>query len=169
MRNPMGAVTTRDGTEIFYKDWGTGEARFFYHRWPLSADDGDAQIMFLLAKGYRVIAHDRRGRGRSTQTAAGYDIDTYADDAHEVVKKPVLISSIRRSSSRPKRIPTASQGTSSIAFGTVQQTTGSNATKTSRCRSTRCRSTDSMAWRKNSEGIRDNWRGHGMMGSIQAH
>lgn len=83
----MGTVTTKDGTEIFYKDWGTGEPIFFHHGWPLSADDWDAQMMFFLAKGYRVIAHDRRGHGRSTQTAAGHDMDTYADDAHEVVKK----------------------------------------------------------------------------------
>jgi non-heme chloroperoxidase len=83
----MGTVTTKDGTEIFYKDWGTGEPIFFHHGWPLSADDWDAQMMFFLAKGYRVIAHDRRGHGRSTQTAGGHDMDTYADDAHEVVKK----------------------------------------------------------------------------------
>jgi non-heme chloroperoxidase len=60
----MGTVTTKDGTEIFYKDWGTGEPIFFHHGWPLSADDWDAQMMFFLAKGYRVIAHDRRGHGR---------------------------------------------------------------------------------------------------------
>src|SRR5271170_7953238 len=65
---PMGAVTTKDNTEIFYKDWGTGEPIFFHHGWPLSADDWDAQMMFFLANGYRVIAHDRRGHGRSTQT-----------------------------------------------------------------------------------------------------
>ena len=83
----MGTVTTQDGTEIFYKDWGTGEPIFFHHGWPLSADDWDAQMMFFLGKGYRVIAHDRRGHGRSTQTATGHDMDTYADDAFEVVKK----------------------------------------------------------------------------------
>ena len=67
--------------------WGTGEPIFFHHGWPLSADDWDAQMMFFLGKGYRVIAHDRRGHGRSTQTATGHDMDTYADDAYEVVKK----------------------------------------------------------------------------------
>ncbi len=82
----MPKVTTKDGTEIFYKDWGTGEPIFFHHGWPLSADDWDAQMMFFLSKGYRVIAHDRRGHGRSSQTAAGHDMDTYADDAFEVVK-----------------------------------------------------------------------------------
>jgi pimeloyl-ACP methyl ester carboxylesterase len=70
----MGTVTTKDGTEIFYKDWGTGEPIFFHHGWPLSADDWDAQMMFFLQKGYRVIAHDRRGHGRSTQTAVGHDM-----------------------------------------------------------------------------------------------
>jgi pimeloyl-ACP methyl ester carboxylesterase len=74
----MGIVATKDGTEIFYKNWGTGEPILFHHGWPLSADDWDAQMMFFLAKGYRVIAHDRRGYGRSTQTAAGHDMDTYA-------------------------------------------------------------------------------------------
>jgi len=83
----MGTVTTKDGTEIFYKDWGRGDPIFFHHGWPLSADDWDAQMMFFLGKGYRVIAHDRRGHGRSTQTATGHDMDTYADDAYEVVKK----------------------------------------------------------------------------------
>jgi non-heme chloroperoxidase len=82
----MGTVKTKDGTEIFYKDWGKGEPIFFHHGWPLSADDWDSQMMFFLHKGYRVIAHDRRGHGRSTQTDQGHDMDTYADDAFEVVK-----------------------------------------------------------------------------------
>lgn len=82
----MAAVKTKDGTEIFYKDWGKGEPIFFHHGWPLSADDWDAQMLFFLHKGYRVIAHDRRGHGRSTQTDQGHDMDTYADDAFEVVK-----------------------------------------------------------------------------------
>ncbi|WP_199699381.1 alpha/beta fold hydrolase [Oleomonas cavernae] len=76
----MGTITTKDGTEIFYKDWGTGQPIVFHHGWPLSADDWDAQMMYFLGKGYRVIAHDRRGHGRSTQTATGNEMDTYADD-----------------------------------------------------------------------------------------
>lgn len=76
----MPYITTQDGTEIFYKDWGTGQPIVFHHGWPLSADDWDAQMMFFLAHGYRVIAHDRRGHGRSTQTAGGHDMDTYAAD-----------------------------------------------------------------------------------------
>jgi non-heme chloroperoxidase len=82
----MGTITTKDGTEIFYKDWGKGQPLFFHHGWPLSADDWDSQMMFFLAQGYRVIAHDRRGHGRSTQTANGHDMDTYAADVAEVVK-----------------------------------------------------------------------------------
>ena len=78
----MPYVTTADGTEIFYKDWGPKDATpiVFHHGWPLSADDWDAQMMFFLGKGYRVIAHDRRGHGRSSQTDGGNEMDTYAAD-----------------------------------------------------------------------------------------
>lgn len=76
----MPTITTQDGTEIFYKDWGTGQPIVFHHGWPLSADDWDAQMMFFVERGYRVIAHDRRGHGRSTQTATGNEMDTYAAD-----------------------------------------------------------------------------------------
>jgi non-heme chloroperoxidase len=82
----MPTVTTRDGTEIFYKDWGTGPPIVFHHGWPLSSDDWDAQMMFFVLRGYRVIAHDRRGHGRSTQTSDGHDMDTYAADAAAVVE-----------------------------------------------------------------------------------
>ena len=83
----MGMITVKDGTQIYYKDWGTGQPLFFHHGWPLSADDWDAQVMFFLERGYRVIAHDRRGHGRSTQTAKGNDMDTYAADVAELVGK----------------------------------------------------------------------------------
>ncbi|MGA2746856.1 MAG: alpha/beta hydrolase [Candidatus Sulfotelmatobacter sp.] len=76
----MPTITTKDGVEIFYKDWGSGQPIVFSHGWPLSADDWDNQMMFFLNKGYRVIAHDRRGHGRSTQVADGHDMDHYADD-----------------------------------------------------------------------------------------
>jgi len=76
----MNTVKTRDGIHIFYKDWGSGQPIVFSHGWPLSADDWDAQMMFFLNRGFRVIAHDRRGHGRSTQTADGHDMDHYADD-----------------------------------------------------------------------------------------
>jgi non-heme chloroperoxidase len=76
----MPTITVSDGSEIFYKDWGTGQPIVFHHGWPLSADDWDSQMMFFLGHGYRVIAHDRRGHGRSTQTATGNEMDTYAAD-----------------------------------------------------------------------------------------
>ena len=76
----MPTITTKDGTEIYYKDWGKGQPIVFSHGWPLSADDWDTQMLFFLKQGYRVIAHDRRGHGRSTQTGDGHDMDHYADD-----------------------------------------------------------------------------------------
>lgn len=84
----MGYVTTRDGVELFYKDWGPRDAPvlMFHHGWPLSADDWDAQLLFFVDRGYRVIAHDRRGHGRSSQVADGHDMDHYAADAEAVVE-----------------------------------------------------------------------------------
>ncbi|MFI8006083.1 alpha/beta fold hydrolase [Streptomyces sp. NPDC086010] len=84
----MGTVTTIDGTTIYYKDWGPrdGEPIMFHHGWPLSGDDWDNQMLFFLSKGYRVIAHDRRGHGRSSQSATGHDMDTYAADVTAVVE-----------------------------------------------------------------------------------
>jgi non-heme chloroperoxidase len=76
----MSTITTKDGVTIFYKDWGTGQPIVFSHGWPLSADDWDNQMMFFLNRGYRVIAHDRRGHGRSSQPGTGHDMDHYADD-----------------------------------------------------------------------------------------
>ena len=81
----MSTITTKDGTEIFYKDWGTGKTVVFSHGWPLDADAWDSQMLFLVQKGYRVIAHDRRGHGRSGQPAQGNDMDTYADDLAAVL------------------------------------------------------------------------------------
>ena len=84
----MGYVTTKDGVEIFYKDWGPKDARalMFHHGWPLSGDDWDAQLLYFLGQGYRVVAHDRRGHGRSTQVWDGHDMDHYAADAAAVVE-----------------------------------------------------------------------------------
>ena len=76
----MDSITTKDGVRIFYKDWGKGQPIVFSHGWPLSSDEWDAQMIFFLNQGYRVIAHDRRGHGRSTQTWGGHDMDHYADD-----------------------------------------------------------------------------------------
>ena len=84
----MSFITTDDGASIFYKDWGPKSAQpiVFHHGWPLSSDDWDAQMLFFLAKGYRVVAHDRRGHGRSSQVSDGHDMDHYAADAAAVVK-----------------------------------------------------------------------------------
>ena len=83
----MSYITTQDGTQIFYKDWGTGQPIVFHHGWPLCGDDWDTQMQFFLAEGYRVIAHDRRGHGRSTQTATGNEMDTYAADVAALAKE----------------------------------------------------------------------------------
>jgi non-heme chloroperoxidase len=80
----MSKITVKDGTEIYYKDWGTGQPLVFHHGWPLSGDDWDAQMMFFLNKGFRVIAHDRRGHGKSSQTDKGHNMDTYAADVAEL-------------------------------------------------------------------------------------
>ena len=82
----MGTITTTDGLEIFYKDWGAGRPIVFSHGWPLSSDDWDNQMLFFLSHGYRVIAHDRRGHGRSSQTGDGHDMNHYADDLAAVTK-----------------------------------------------------------------------------------
>ena len=79
-------ITLKDGTQIYYKDWGTGQPVVFHHGWPLSSDDWDAQMLFLLSKGYRVIAHDRRGHGRSSQTETGNDMDTYVADVAQLTR-----------------------------------------------------------------------------------
>ncbi len=81
----MPFITVNDGTQIFYKDWGSGQPIVFHHGWPLSADDWDAQMLYFLGQGYRVIAHDRRGHGRSSQVGGGHDMDHYAADVAELV------------------------------------------------------------------------------------
>jgi non-heme chloroperoxidase len=83
----MNTITTKDGTKIFFKDWGTGQPIVFSHGWPLTADDWDAQMLFFGLNGFRVIAHDRRGHGRSTQTWDGNDMNTYADDLATLAEK----------------------------------------------------------------------------------
>ena len=82
----MSIITTKDGTQIYYKDWGTGPAITFSHGWPLNADMWDGQMLFLAQNGFRVIAHDRRGHGRSSQTSSGNDMDGYADDLAAVIE-----------------------------------------------------------------------------------
>jgi non-heme chloroperoxidase len=80
----MSFITTKDGTQIYYKDWGTGKPIVFHHGWPLSGDDWDNQMMYFRLKGFRVIAHDRRGHGRSSQTDTGNEMDTYASDVDQL-------------------------------------------------------------------------------------
>jgi non-heme chloroperoxidase len=83
----MSTITTNDGTEIYYKDWGEGPVVTFSHGWPLNADAWDAQMLFLAQNGFRAIAHDRRGHGRSTQSSAGNEMNTYADDLAQLIEK----------------------------------------------------------------------------------
>jgi non-heme chloroperoxidase len=90
----MATITSKDGTTIYYKDWGKGQPIVFSHGWPLTADDWDAQMLFFGQRGYRVIAHDRRGHGRSTQTWDGNDMDTYADDLAQLTEKLDLRNAI---------------------------------------------------------------------------
>jgi len=90
----MTTITTKDGTQIYYKDWGTGQPIVFSHGWPLSSDDWDAQMLFFGQNGYRVVAHDRRGHGRSTQTWDGNDMDTYADDLAQLTEQLDLTAAI---------------------------------------------------------------------------
>jgi non-heme chloroperoxidase len=90
----MPTITTKDGTQIYYKDWGSGQPIVFSHGWPLSADDWDGQMLYFGQRGYRVIAHDRRGHGRSTQTWDGNDMDTYADDLAALTEKLDLKNAI---------------------------------------------------------------------------
>ena len=92
----MSTITTKDGVQLFYKDWGSGQPIVFSHGWPLSSDDWDAQMMYFVERGFRVIAHDRRGHGRSTQTGNGHDMDHYADDlaaltAHLNLRKAIHV------------------------------------------------------------------------------
>nr|CBX31749.1 Non-heme chloroperoxidase [uncultured Desulfobacterium sp.] len=93
-KQKMDMITTKDGTQIYYKDWGTGQPVVFSHGWPLSADSWESQMVFLASNGYRCIAHDRRGHGRSSQPWSGNEMDTYADDLSELIETLALKSAV---------------------------------------------------------------------------
>ena len=97
----MSTVTTKDGVQIFYKDWGHGQPIVFHHGWPLSSDDWDTQMLFFVQRGYRVVGIDRRGHGRSSQVSDGHDMDHYAADAAAVVAHLDLRDAIQWFRTRP--------------------------------------------------------------------
>lgn len=193
----MKTIKVKDGTEIFYKDWGTGQPIVFHHGWPLSSDDWDAQMMFFLDKGFRVVAHDRRGHGRSTQTAYGHDMDTYAADVAELATALDLRNAIHIGHSTgggeviryaakygqdrvamavlisavpPCMVQSDSnpQGIPLSVFDEIRMNTA-----TQRSQYFRDFSIPFYGYNrpgaKESQGIRDNWWRQGMMGAIKAH
>ncbi len=192
----MSKITTKDGTRIYYKDWGSGQPLFFHHGWPLSADDWDAQMMFFLARGYRVIAHDRRGHGRSTQTDKGHDMDTYAADVAELAKALDLKNAIhighstgggevaryvaRYGEGRVAKavllsaIPPLFMKTDKNPDGVPKEVVDGIRDGTANRRSQFYKDITIPFYGFNrpgavvSEGIRENWWRQGMMGSIQA-
>ena len=192
----MDRIKVKDGTEIYFKDWGTGQPLFFHHGWPLSADDWDAQLMFFLAKGYRVIAHDRRGHGRSTQAAKGHDMDTYASDVAEVVSALELKNAVHIGHSTGggevtryvakfakgraakavlvSAIPPLFMKTDKNPDGVPKEVVDGIRDGTANHRSQFYKDITIPFYGYNrpgaaiSEGIRENWWRQGMMGSIQA-
>jgi non-heme chloroperoxidase len=194
----MNSVTTKDGVQIFYKDQGTGLPLVFSHGWPLSSDDWDAQTLFFLNRGFRVIAHDRRGHGRSTQTAVGHDVDHYADDlavvtAHLNLKKAVHIGHstgggevvrylARHGESRvakavllsavpPIMVKTAANpgGLPKDVFDGIQAQVAANRAQFYRDLPTGPFYGFNRAGAKVSEGVIQNWWRQGMMGGAKAH
>jgi non-heme chloroperoxidase len=193
-------VTTKDGVEIFYKDWGSRGATpiVFSHGWPLSSDDWDAQMMFFLDKGFRVIAHDRRGHGRSTQVATGHDMDHYADDLAAVVEHLDLKGAIhvghstgggevvrylaRHGEARaakavliaavpPQMIKSANNpgGLPKDVFDGIQQQVATNRAQFYRDLPSTAFYGFNRPGVEKKEGLIQNWWRQGMMGSVKAH
>lgn len=194
----MSSITTKDGVSIYYKDWGSGPPIVFSHGWPLSADDWDAQLLFFLSHGFRVIAHDRRGHGRSSQVATGHDMDHYADDlaaltAHLDLKGAVHVGhstgggevvrylgrhgegrvskAVLISAVPPLMVktPTNSGGLPKEVFDGFQAQTAANRAQFFRDVAAGPFYGFNRPGAKVSEGIIQNWWRQGMMGSIKAH
>jgi non-heme chloroperoxidase len=193
----MAYMTTKDGIQIFYKDWGKGQPIVFSHGWPLTADDWDTQMLFFGREGYRVIAHDRRGHGRSTQTWDGNDMDTYSDDLAQLAEKLDLRNTIHIghstgggevaryigrhgtqrvaaavliSSVPPLMVKTAANpgGTPIEAFDALRRGVASN-----RAQFYKDLTLPFYGYNRPgatvSEGVREHWWLQGMMGGIKAH
>jgi len=198
MQMTKSTVTTKDGVEIFYKDWGSGTPIVFSHGWPLSADDWDAQMMFFLQQGFRVIAHDRRGHGRSSQVANGHDMDHYADDLAAVVQHLDLKGAIhvghstgggevvrylaRHGQSRASKAvlisavpplmvksPSNPGGLPKDVFDGIQQQVATNRYQFYRDLPATAFYGFNRPGAKPLEGLIQNWWRQGMMGSIKAH
>jgi non-heme chloroperoxidase len=194
----MNTITVKDGTQIFYKDWGTGQPIVFSHGWPLSADDWDSQMMFFLNHGYRVIAHDRRGHGRSSQVADGHDMDHYADDlaaltAHLNLKDAVHVGhstgggevtrylarhgesrvakAVLISSVPPLMVKTAANpgGLPKAVFDDFQAQTAARRSEFYREVASGPFYGYNRPGAKPSEAVIDNWWRQGMMGGAKAH
>jgi non-heme chloroperoxidase len=193
----MSTITTQDGTQIFYKDWGQGQPIVFSHGWPLSADDWDGQMLFFLQQGFRVIAHDRRGHGRSSQGSAGHDMDHYADDlaaltAHLDLQQAIHVGHstgggevaryIARHGSRRvakavliSAVPPHMAKTASNPDGVPMEVLDGirSAVAGNRAQFFKDFTLPFYGFNrpgaKISEGIRDHWWQQGMMGSVQAH
>jgi len=130
----MSTITTKDGTQIYYKDWGTGHPVVFSHGWPLSADSWEAQMVFLASNGYRCIGHDRRGHGRSSQPWNGNEMNTYADDLSELIEtldlKGAVLDRLLRGRRRgcplyrPPQHEAASQGCADLRRSTAYAENG---------------------------------------------
>src|SRR5687767_1030954 len=193
----MKTIKVKDRTEIFYKDWGTGQPIVFHHGWPLSSDDWDGQMMYFLERGFRVIAHDRRGHGRSTQTANGHDMDTYAADVAELTKALDLKNAIHVGHSTGggeviRYVAKHGQGRvakavliSAITPIMIKTDSNPNGIPISVFDEIRLNTATqrqqyfqdftipfygyNRTGAKESKGIRDNWWRQGMMGAIKAH
>src|SRR6266704_6480979 len=193
----MPTITTKDGTQIYYKDWGTGQPMVFSHGWPLTADDWDSQMLFFGQHGFRVIAHDRRGHGHSTQTWDGNEMNTYADDLAELTEKLDLKNAIhvghstgggevaryigRHGSKRvaavvlissvpPMMVRTAANpgGTPIEALNDIRAGVAANRPQFYKDITLPFYGYNRPG-AKVSEGIRENWWRQGMMGGIKAH